>query len=311
MWRHFLRIVLAWPTTAKRREILRIDQRRRLVMTSSKARRTPEVPGDVEVPFGRKATLLVFAGLLCAMFISALDQTIMATALPTIAGDLGGLSQLSWVVTVYVLAAAASTPVWGKVSDQFGRRGLLRSAILVFLAGSMLSGVAQNITGLIAFRSLQGIGAGGVMTLAMATVGDIVPPRERGRYQGYIQAVFVLASVAGPLLGGVLVDHLSWRWAFYINVPIGAVALLLLGQQPQTSAKRQPGRIDLLGAVLVAGAVTSALLVTTWGGERYAWSSAQIRGLAFVAIALLIAFVWQERRATWRSEERRVGKECR
>ena len=192
------------------------------------------------------------------MFIGALDQTIMATALPTIAGDLGGLSQLTWVVTVYVLAAAASTPVWGKVSDQFGRKGLLRGAILVFLAGSVLSGVAQSIAQLIAFRSLQGIGAGGIMTLAMATVGDIVAPRERGRYQGYIQSVFILASVVGPLLGGVLVDHLSWRWAFYINVPIGAGALLLLRNQPpcdgqarihidRRARRRTPGRRRDLG----------------------------------------------------------------
>ena len=245
----------------------------------------------------RRRTMLVFAGLLLAMLIGALDQTIMATALPTIAGDLGGLSQLTWVVTVYVLAAAASTPVWGKVSDQFGRKGLLRGAILVFLAGSVLSGVAQSIAALIAFRSLQGIGAGGMMTLAMATVGDIVAPRERGRYQGYIQSVFILASVVGPLLGGVLVDHLSWRWAFYINVPIGAGALLLLRNQPRVTAKRESTSIDVLGAVLLAAAVTSGLLVTVWGGDRYAWSSAQILGLTLGALALLGAFIWQERRA--------------
>ena len=256
-----------------------------------------EADQHVDASPQQRATRLVFCGLLFAMSIAALDQTIMATALPTIAGDLGGLSQLSWVVTVYVLTAAASTPLWGKVSDQFGRRGLLRGAILVFLAGSVLSGIAQNITQLIVFRSLQGVGAGGVMTLAMATVGDIVAPRERGRYQGYIQSVFVLASVAGPLLGGVLVDHLSWRFAFYLNLPIGAIALLLLKAQPGVSAKGQSRQVDVLGAVLLAAAVTSGLLVTVWGGDRYAWSSAPIVGLALAAGALLVAFVWRERRA--------------
>src|SRR6266496_1693633 len=208
-------------------------------------------PHESEATPDVHAVRIIFGGLLLTMFVAALDQTIMATALPTIAGELGGLSQLTWVVTVYVLAAAALTPIWGKVSDLFGRRGLLRAAILVFLAGSALSGVAQNIPELIAFRALQGAGAGGVMTLAMATVGDIVSPRERGRYQGYIQSVFVLASVAGPLLGGLFVDHLSWRWVFYVNVPIGAVALALLSAYLHLPAERRPGRIDFLGAGLL------------------------------------------------------------
>ncbi len=253
-------------------------------------------PAEPEVTPDARAVRPVFGGLLLTMFVAALDQTIMATALPTIAGELGGLSQLTWVVTVYVLAAAALTPIWGKVSDLFGRRGLLRAAILVFLAGSALSGVAQNIPELIAFRALQGAGAGGVMTLAMATVGDIVTPRERGRYQGYIQSVFVLASVAGPLLGGVFVDHLSWRWVFYVNVPIGAVALGLLNRQPR-SAQRPAARIDFLGAALLAATVSTSLLVTVWGGDRYPWTSPQIIGMALGAIALCGAFVWQERRA--------------
>ena len=254
------------------------------------------VAGSTAAAPDARAVRLVFGGLLLTMFVAALDQTIMATALPTIAGELGGLSQLTWVVTVYVLAAAAVTPIWGKVSDQFGRRGLLREAILVFLAGSALSGVAQNIPELIAFRALQGVGAGGVMTLAMATVGDIVSPRERGRYQGYIQSVFVVASVAGPLLGGLFVDHLSWRWVFYINLPIGAVALGLLNRQPK-SAQRLAAHIDFLGAALLAAAVSTSLLVTVWGGDRYPWTSPQIFGMALGALALCGAFVWQERRA--------------
>jgi len=244
----------------------------------------------------RRDTLVVFGGLLLAMFISALDQTIMATALPTIAGDLGQLTDLSAVVTVYVLAAAATTAVWGKLSDQFGRRPLLRTAITVFLAGSVLSGIATSIGELVAFRAVQGMGAGGVMTLAMATVGDIVSPRERGRYQGYIQSVFVLASVAGPLLGGMFVDHLSWRWVFYVNVPIGLTALVLLRRQPAV-ATRGAGRIDYAGAALLAGAVTTGMLVLEWGGDRYSWGSPELLSLAVGAVALLAGFVTRERRA--------------
>jgi MFS family permease len=195
---------------------------------------------------------MVFAGLLSAMFLAALDQTIMASALPTIAGELGGLGDLSWVVTVYLLGSTTTMPLWGKVSDLYGRKALLQGAIAVFLAGSALSGLAGSIGELIAFRALQGIGAGGVMTVAMATVGDLVAPRERGRYQGYIQVVFVLASVAGPLLGGLFVDHLSWRWVFYVNLPIGALAL----------GQASPGQIHHFAAPLwhgIARAVASSL----------------------------------------------------
>ena len=241
--------------------------------------------------------MLAFSGLLLAMFIAALDQTIMATALPTIAGDLGGLSQLPWIVTVYVLAAAATTPIWGKVSDLYGRRGLLRVTILIFIAGSALSGLAPSIGALIAFRALQGIGAGGVMTLAMATVGDLVSPRERGRYQGYIQIVFVLASLVGPLLGGLFVDHVSWRWVLYVNVPIGALALVLLSAYLHLPAQRRPGKIDFFGAGLLAAAVSATLLVAVWAGDRYAWDSPEIIGLAAGALGALIAFIRQEQRA--------------
>jgi EmrB/QacA subfamily drug resistance transporter len=246
----------------------------------------------------RRPLLLPFAGLLLAMVIAALDQTITATALPTIAGELGGLSSLPWVVTAYVLAAAAVTPVWGKASDLYGRKDLLRGAIVLFVLASALSGISQSIGELIAFRAVQGIGAGGVMTLAMATVGDLVEPRERGRYQGYIQFVFVLASVAGPLLGGLFVDHLSWRWVFYVNLPVGAAALALLTRYLQVSAQRSPARIDFLGAGLLAAAFSAILLVTTWGGDRYAWGSTPIIGLGAAAVVLLAAFVVRERVAS-------------
>jgi EmrB/QacA subfamily drug resistance transporter len=247
---------------------------------------------------GDRHLRIAFGGLLVAMFIGALDQTIMATALPTIAGQLGGLTELSWVVTAYVLAAAASTPLWGKASDLFGRKRLIAAAIVAFVGFSALSGTAQTIGWLIAFRALQGIGAGGVMTLATAGVADLVPPRERGRYQGYIQLTFLLASLAGPLLGGLFVDQLSWRWAFYVNVPIGTLALTLLAGYLPAGAPRREARIDYPGAALLALLVVAIMLIATWGGSQYGWGSSEILGLIAAAVALLGAFVARERAAT-------------
>jgi len=258
----------------------------------------PPNPQTSDTPAkGRRDVLLTFSGLLLAMLLASLDQTIVSTALPTIVGDLGGIDQLSWVVTAYLLAATVTIPLWGRMSDLYGRKRLFQAAIVVFLGGSALSGAAQTIGELIAFRALQGLGAGGLMTLAMAIVADIISPRERGRYQGYIQMVFVVASVAGPLLGGLFADHLSWRWVFYVNIPIGVVALTVVSTTlARTTTDRRP-RIDWLGAALLAGAITSALLVTTWGGREYAWDSVEIVGLAAAAVAMLGAFVVQERRA--------------
>jgi EmrB/QacA subfamily drug resistance transporter len=240
---------------------------------------------------------LTFAGLLLAMLLASLDQTIVATALPTIVGDVGSLDELSWVVTAYLLAATVSMPIWGRFSDLSGRKLPFQAAIVTFLAGSALSGLAQSLGELIAFRVLQGLGAGGLMTLAMAIVADIIPPRERGRYQGYIQMVFVLASVAGPLLGGLFVDHLSWRWIFYVNLPIGALALVVISSTLHLPVERSRPQIDYLGAALLAGGLTSVLLVATWGGRQYAWASITIIGLAIVAVVLLGAFLRQEQRA--------------
>src|SRR3954463_14810486 len=192
----------------------------------------------------RRRLLLTFSGLLLAMLLASLDQTIVATALPTIVGDLGGIDQLSWVVTAYMLAATVTIPLWGRASGLYGRQRLFQAAIAVFLVGSALSGAAQSLGELIAFRALQGLGAGGLMTLAMAIVADIISPRERGRYQGYIQMVFVLASVAGPLLGGLFADHLSWRWVFYVNLPIGAVALTVVSTTLEPSAPSKRPAID-------------------------------------------------------------------
>jgi EmrB/QacA subfamily drug resistance transporter len=251
---------------------------------------------DTDATAVRPNTLmLAFGGLLVAMFIGALDQTIMSTALPTIAGQLGGLSELPWVVTVYVLGAA-STPLWGKASDLYGRKTLLRAAIVVFIGFSALSGAAQSIGELIAFRALQGVGAGGLMTLAMATVGDLVPPRERGRYQGYIQLTFLLASLTGPLLGGLFVDDLSWRWAFYVNVPLGLFTFTVLTAYLPAPARRAAGRVDYAGAALLAATVVAVMLIATWGGSQYAWGSAQILGLIAAAVILLAAFLWREGR---------------
>ena len=230
---------------------------------------------------------LTFGGLLLAMLLASLDQTIVSTALPTIVRDLGGLDQLSWVVTAYLLGATVSMPLWGRASDLYGRKRLFIAAIVVFLAGSALSGAAGSLGQLIGFRALQGLGAGGLMTLAMAIVGDIVAPRERGRYQGYIQMVFVLASVAGPLLGGLFADHASWRWVFYVNLPIGAACLALVATSLHLPVERARVKLDYLGAALLAGALTCLLLATTRG---VVWLYG---GFAI----LLIAFLAQERRA--------------
>ena len=239
---------------------------------------------------------LTFAGLLLAMLLASLDQTIVATALPTIVHDLGGIDQLSWVVTAYLLAATVSMPLWGRVSDLYGRKRLFQAAIVVFLVGSAFSGASQTLGELIAFRALQGLGAGGLMTLAMAIVADIIAPRERGRYQGYIQMVFVLASVAGPLLGGLFTDQASWRWVFYVNLPIGALALAIISTRLHLPVKRERARIDVLGAALLGGGLIAILLLTTWGGRQYAWASPEIIGLAVAAVVLLLGFVVQERR---------------
>jgi EmrB/QacA subfamily drug resistance transporter len=245
----------------------------------------------------RRQLLLVFAGLMSGMLLAALDQTIVATALPTIVGDLGGLDQLSWVVTAYLLAATSTTPLYGKISDLYGRKPVFQAAILVFLAGSALSGLAQTMGQLVAFRAVQGLGAGGLMALAMAIIGDVVSPRERGRYQGYLGAVFALSSVAGPLLGGFFVDHLSWRWVFYVNLPVGAAALVVTGVALDLPFQRVRHRVDYLGAALLVAGVSAVLLVSVWGGGRYPWGSAEILALAAAGAALLAAFAFQERRA--------------
>jgi EmrB/QacA subfamily drug resistance transporter len=245
----------------------------------------------------RGGLLIIFTALMLAILLAALDQTIVATALPTIVGDLGGLSHLSWVVTAYILATTASTPLWGKLGDQFGRKTLFQASIVIFLIGSALCGQAHSMIELISFRALQGLGGGGLMVLAQAIIGDVVPARERGKYQGAFGAVFGVASVAGPLLGGFFVDNLSWRWVFYINLPVGLIALAVIAVALPSSANRSKHKIDYLGALLLAGSATCIVLLTSWGGTEYAWGSGVIVGLGVLAVLLAVGWWLSARRA--------------
>ncbi|WP_225993907.1 MFS transporter [Actinomadura rudentiformis] len=249
------------------------------------------------MPQGRDLYVILGA-LMLAMLLAALDQTIVSTALPTIVSDLGGLNHLSWVVTAYLLSSTASTPLWGKLGDQYGRKRLFQTSIVIFLIGSALCGVAQDMTQLIAFRAVQGLGGGGLMVLVVAIVGDVVPVRERGRYQGLFGAVFGVSSVCGPLLGGWFVDNLSWRWVFYINIPIGILTLIVIAAVLHAVSVREQHKIDYLGTLLIVGWAVGLVLMTTWGGTEYAWTSPQIIGLGAGSLVLIALWIYVELRAT-------------
>ncbi len=249
-------------------------------------------------PPGRsREVMVVLPGLMLAFMLAMLDNFIVGTAMPRIVTDLGGISHLSWVVTAYVLGTTVSTPIWGKVGDMYGRKNIFIASIVGFLAGSALSGAAHSMDQLIAFRAIQGLFAGGLAVNAMAIIGDLVAPRERGKYQGIMAAVMSLAMVAGPLVGGYITDHLDWRWAFYVNLPLGAIALAFIWVRLHLPKMRTKHRIDWLGAGLLAIGITAIVLITTWGGNDYPWNSGHIYTLGAIAVVSLIAFLLVEPKA--------------
>ncbi len=244
-----------------------------------------------------RRVVIVFLGLMLGNGLAALDTTLVATALPTIVGDLGGLRDLSWVATAYMLTSLASMPLYGKLGDLYGRKRIFLVAIVIFLSGSVLCGLAQSMTQLIFFRALQGVGAAGLVALPMAMLGDLFPARDLGRWLGYAGFVFAFSSVAGPLFGGLFSQHLSWRWAFLVNVPLGIIAFVIVARGLHLPPKRTEHRIDWPGLALLVGAVTGAVFVASWGGSREAWDSPMILGLGAASACFTIALVWWERRA--------------
>lgn len=262
--------------------------------TVQDATSSPEIP--------KPNLRVVLPGLMLAILLAMLDNMIVGTAMPRIVGELGGLDKLSWVVTAYVLGTTISTPIWGKLGDLYGRKTIFLVSIVIFLIGSALSGAAGEIdpasgmNQLIAFRALQGLGGGGLMVGAMAIIGDLVPPRERGKYQGMMAAIMAIAMIGGPLIGGLITDHANWRWAFYVNLPIGGIALFVLASTLHLPKYRTEHRIDWLGAALLSVGVTALVLITTWGGNKYAWGSTEILGMAAVGVVMIALFLWTQTR---------------
>ncbi|MEA2384791.1 MAG: hypothetical protein QOH72_4762 [Solirubrobacteraceae bacterium] len=259
--------------------------------------RGPAVSGTAEpASLSHRQVLLAFSAMMLATLLAALDQTVVATALPQIVTDLHGFRDLSWVVSSFLVAATVTVPLYGKLSDLYGRRRMFVVSISIFLLGSLLCGVAQSMGQLIAFRALQGVGAGGLLPLAQAAIADLFSPRDRGRYQGYIGSMWATAAVAGPLLGGSLTDAASWRWIFFINLPLGALALVVVLRTMRAPAEVRPHRVDWLGAAVLSVAITCLLLACTWGGTTYPWGSAHVLGTGVVGLVLAAVFVAIERR---------------
>ena len=254
------------------------------------------LPGGGGQFLAPREVMIVLPGLLLAILLAMLDNLIVSTALPRIVGDLGGVAHLSWVVTAYILASLVVTPFYGKLGDMYGRKKFFIVAIVIFLAGSALAGQSHSMAELIAFRAVQGLGAGGLMVGAMATLGDIVAPRERGRYMSYMMVVMMLATIGGPLIGGFITTDFSWRWIFYINLPVGGAALVYIISTLHLPARRVSHRVDYLGGGLLAVAATSLVLLATWGGTEYSWGSGQIIGLGLLAVAAAAAFCVVEMR---------------
>lgn len=255
---------------------------------------THDVPGHLE---SHSEIMVVLSALMLVMLLAALDQTIVSTAMPRIAQDLHGLNKISWVATAYLLTSAITTPIFGKISDLFGRKKIFQFAIVTFLVGSVLCGISQTMNQLVVARALQGIGAGGLIPLVLAIVGDVIPPRQRGKYLGYFGAVFGISSVVGPLLGGFLTDSFSWRWVFFVNIPLGIIALLAVASRLHLPVHRREHKIDYLGAAILSFASICLLLATVWGGTTYAWGSGQIIGLLAGGVIGAIAFIFREQRA--------------
>jgi EmrB/QacA subfamily drug resistance transporter len=249
-----------------------------------------------EAPASRRAVLAAYAGIMLATLLAALDQTIVATALPGIVTDLRAFEDLSWIVTAYLVASTVTVPIYGKLGDIHGRRRMFVVAITIFLVGSLLCAVAQDVGQLVGARVVQGLGAGGLLPLAQTAIADLFSPRDRGRYQGLIGAMWAIAAIAGPLLGGTLTDAASWRWIFWINLPLGAIALIVVVRTMRVPHVRREHRVDVWGAVLLSVAVVCVLLTCSWGGSRYAWDSPELLAVAATGIAAFLAFLWVARR---------------